>query len=228
MSDIAMSSVGIKAYRGMGMEGFIASWYSAIVSKSLEEYRVLARTIASQLEQRASVLDLAPGPGHFAIELAKLAPHRVTGLDISRSFVRMARERAREQAVDVDFQLGNAAAMPFDAECFDFILCRAAFKNFAQPLLALREMRRVLKPGGGALIIDLRRDVSAGSIRQAVAQMGLSRINALLTRWIFRCMLIRRAYTRNELERLLSQAGFAPGDTKFTESLTGMEIMLKK
>jgi ubiquinone/menaquinone biosynthesis C-methylase UbiE len=223
-----MSGVGIKAYRGMGMEGFIASWYSAIVRKSLEEYRVLARTIASQLSQRASVLDLAPGPGHFAIELAKLAPHRVTGLDISRSFVRMARERAREQAVDVDFQLGNAAAMPFDAESFDFILCRAAFKNFSQPLLALREMRRVLKPGGRALIIDLRRDVSAGSIRQAVAQMGLSRINALLTRWIFRCMLIRRAYTRNELERLLSQAGFAPGNTKITETLTGLEITLKK
>jgi ubiquinone/menaquinone biosynthesis C-methylase UbiE len=223
-----MSGAGIKAYRGMGMEGFIASWYSAIVRKSLEEYRVLARTIASQLSQRASVLDLAPGPGHFAIELAKLAPHRVTGPDISRRFVRMARERAREQAVDVDFQLGNAAAMPFDAESFDFILCRAAFKNFSQPLLALREMRRVLKPGGRALIIDLRRDVSAGSIRQAVAQMGLSRINALLTRWIFRCMLIRRAYTRNELERLLSQAGFTPGNTKITETLTGLEITLKK
>jgi ubiquinone/menaquinone biosynthesis C-methylase UbiE len=223
-----MSIADIKAYRGMGMEGFIASWYSAIVRKSLEEYRVLARTIASQLGQRASVLDLAPGPGYFAIELAKLAPHRVTGLDISRSFVRMARERAREQAVDVDFQYGNAAAMPFDAESFDFILCRAAFKNFSQPLLALREMRRVLKPGGRALIIDLRRDASAGSIRQAVAQMGLSRINALLTRCIFRCMLIRRAYTRHELERLLSQAGFAPGDTKITESLTGLESTLKK
>jgi len=223
-----MSSAGIKAYRGMGMEGFVATWYSAIVRKSLEEYRVLARTIASQLEQRASVLDLAPGPGYFAIELAKLGPYRLVGLDISRSFVRMAREQAREQAVDVDFQLGNAAAMPFDADIFDFILCRAAFKNFAQPLLALQEIRRVLKPSGRALIIDMRKDVSAGSIRQAVAQMGLSRINALLTRWIFRCMLIRRAYTRSELERLLAQAGFAPGNTKIAESLTGFEIMLKK
>ncbi len=50
--------------------------------------------------------------------------------------------------------------MPFESETFDFLLCRAAFKNFTEPLQALREMCRVLKPGGRALIIDLRRDTS--------------------------------------------------------------------
>jgi ubiquinone/menaquinone biosynthesis C-methylase UbiE len=223
-----MSTAAVKAYRGIGMEGFIATWYSGIVGKSLEEYRVLARSIAPRLEQRASVLDLAPGPGYFAIELAKLGPYRVTGLDISRSFVGIAHDKAREQGVEVDFRLGNAAAMPFETDSFDFIFCRAAFKNFAQPQHALREIRRVLRPGGQALIIDLRKDVSAGSIRQAVAQMGLSRINAVLTRWIFRYVLIKRAYTREELLQLVAGAGFGSANTDFSESLTGLEIRLRK
>jgi ubiquinone/menaquinone biosynthesis C-methylase UbiE len=224
-----MTSASIKAYRGMGMgmEGIVATWYSGITRKSLEQYRVLARTIAPQLPQRSTVLDLAPGPGYFAIELAKLGPYRVTGLDISRAFVGIARDQARQEGVDVDFRLGNAAAMPFETDSFDSILCRAAFKNFAQPLHALQEMRRVLKPGGAALIIDLRKDASVGSIRQAVAQMGLGRINAALTRWILR-WLQKRAHTRNELEQLLAQAGFAPANSDITESLTGLEIRLRK
>ena len=45
---------------------------------------------------------------------------------------------------------------------FDFLLCRAAFKNFGQPVRALQEMCRVLKPGGRGLIIDLRHGASQG------------------------------------------------------------------
>jgi ubiquinone/menaquinone biosynthesis C-methylase UbiE len=222
-----MTGTTVKAYRGMGMEGVIAAWYSGIVRKSLQEYRALARRIAPQLQPHASVLDLAPGPGYFAIELARLGTFRLTGLDISRTFVAMARDTARIEGVTVDFRLGNAAAMPFEADSFDFILCRAAFKNFSQPLHALREIRRVIKPGGSALIIDLRKDASTASIRQAVADMGLGPVNALLTRWILR-FLLRRAYARQELEELLGQAGFAPASTNITPSLTGLEIRLKK
>jgi ubiquinone/menaquinone biosynthesis C-methylase UbiE len=222
-----MTGATVKAYRGMGMEGVIATWYSGIVKKSLQEYRALARRIAPQLRPQASVLDLAPGPGYFAIELAKLGAFRVTGLDISRTFVAIARDKARAEGVAVDFRLGNAAAMPFEADSFDFILCRAAFKNFSQPLHALQEIRRVIKPGGSALIIDLRKDASAESIRQAVADMGLGSVNALLTRWILR-FLLKRAYARQELEQLLVQAGFAPASTDIAHSLTGLEIRLKK
>ena len=48
---------------------------------------------------------------------------------------------------------------------FDLIICRAAFKNFSEPLQALHEMHRVLKPGGKALIMDLRRDASLEDIK---------------------------------------------------------------
>ena len=51
--------------------------------------------------------------------------------------------------------------MPFDSGSFDFVYCRAAFKNFSEPIRAIDEMNRVLKPGGKAVIVDLRKDASA-------------------------------------------------------------------
>jgi hypothetical protein len=77
----------------MAMEGFVATWYSSIARKSLEEYRALARAIASRLQQRARVLDLALGPGYFAVELATLGPFCVTRL--SRPQARSPLEAAR-------------------------------------------------------------------------------------------------------------------------------------
>ena len=214
------------AYRGIGMEGMIAKWYVAVTRKGMEEYRTLAREIASGLNPEASVLEVAPGPGFLAIEIARLGPYRVSGLDISRSFVAIARQHARESGVEVDFRLGNASDMPFDGEQFDFLVCRAAFKNFAQPVDALCEMRRVLKPGGQALIIDLRRDSLPAAIRQLVDTMGLHPVNRFLTRLTFRHTLLRRAYTRVEFEKLISQTGFQSG--KIEESPTGLEVRLRK
>jgi ubiquinone/menaquinone biosynthesis C-methylase UbiE len=228
MSSIPVGGTAVKGYRGMGMEGWIASWYASLQRKSLEEYKSLAREVAASLPAPASALDLAPGPGYFAVELARLGVRQVAGLDISRSFVEIAREQARQAGVDVDFRLGNAAAMPYESNRFDFLLCRAAFKNFSQPLRALQEMRRVLKPGGRALIIDLRRDASAADIRQAVAQMKLGALNAFLVRMVFRHSLLKRAYTRNEFEQLCAQAGFRPQEVEIKESLTGLDVTLRK
>jgi ubiquinone/menaquinone biosynthesis C-methylase UbiE len=88
-------------------------------------------------------------------------------LDISETFVEIANRNAAQAQVQVDFQRGNASGMPFKSDSFDFLLCRAAFKNFGAPLGALREMHRVLKPGGRALIIDLRKDTSNESVAKA-------------------------------------------------------------
>ena len=83
-------------------------------------------------------------------------PIAVTGLDISKTFVELARKNAANSGVHVQCEHGNASQMPFANQSFDFLVCRAAFKNFANPLGALKEMSRVLKPGARGLIIDLR------------------------------------------------------------------------
>jgi ubiquinone/menaquinone biosynthesis C-methylase UbiE len=69
--------------------------------------------------------------------------------------------------------------MPYDNEMFDFIFSTAAFKNFADPIGALREMYRVLKANGKALIIDMRRDASDKAINDSVKSMGLNRMDSL-------------------------------------------------
>jgi ubiquinone/menaquinone biosynthesis C-methylase UbiE len=221
-----MNSAAVKAYKGVGMDGIIAKWYAANTRKGLEEYKALARQVAAELAPGSGVLELAPGPGYFAIELAKLGSYRITGLDISQTFVEIARKNATEARVEVDFRQGNAAATPFDNETFDFILCRAAFKNFAEPLKAVQEMHRLLRRGGKALIIDLRRDAPQKSINQAVDSMGLNWVNRLITKLTFRFMLLKRAYTRSEFEQLFSQTNFQRVDIQ--ETLMGLEMWLEK
>jgi len=213
-----------KAYKGMGMEGFTAKWYASLTYKSLDEFKALARRVAAQIPPGSRVLEVAPGPGYFAIELAKLGGYRITGIDISHTFVEIATRNAGQAGVAVDFRQGNAADLPFEGQSFDFLLCRAAFKNFSQPVRALQEMHRVLTAGGRALIIDLRKDAPKESVSEAVDGMRLGKINTWITKLAFRFMLLKRAYTRSEFEAMIAQTDFA--DIEIAESLTGLELSL--
>lgn len=219
-----MATAAVKPYRGMGMDGLVARWYASVTSKSIDELKALARRVARNLPPKAEVLEVAPGPGYFAIELAKLAPYRMEGLDISRTFVEIATKNARQAGVDVNFREGDVANMPFPDRSFDFLLCRAAFKNFSRPVVALQEMHRVLKPGGHALILDLRKDAPDESIAQSVDEMGLGAVNRAVTKVIFRTMLLKRAYTKRQFEVFLLQTDF--GHIEIEESLMSLELKL--
>jgi ubiquinone/menaquinone biosynthesis C-methylase UbiE len=219
-------AIAVKPYKGLGMEGFVARWYASLTGKAMEEFRALARRIAAQLPPDSHVLEIAPGPGYFAIELAKLGRGTVAGVDISRTFVDIARRNAAQAGVEVDFRQGDAAKIPFPSGSFDFLLCRAAFKNFSQPVRALQEMYRVLKPGARAMIIDLRRDASKESISRGIDEMHLGLVNTVLTKLTFRCMLLKRAYTLAEFERMVSETGF--GGMQVTENLIGLELTLTR
>jgi len=163
---------------------------------------------------------------YFAIELAKLGAYSITGLDISRTFVDIARNNAAEAGLAVDFRQGDAAKMPFPNRSFDFLLCRAAFKNFSQPLRALQEMCRVLDSGGRAVIIDLRRDTSPAAVSRAVDEMHLGVINTILTKGAFRFMLLKRAYTKQQFQDFLKQTNFRSIDIR--ENFLGLELMLSR
>ena len=215
-----------KPHADRGMEGMVAKWYASNTAEMMKEYVDLARRISSQIPQGSAVLEVAPGPGYFCIELAKLGSYAITGLDISHTFVKMAAKKAAEAGVKVDFKQGSASNMPLQSDSFDFLLCRAAFKNFADPVDALQEMSRVLKPGGRGLIIDLKRDASPDEVSRQVDGMGLSTMNKILTKLAFKTMLIKSAYTRREFEQMLAQAQFS--ETGIEESETGLEISMTK
>ena len=74
----------------------------------------------SQLPPGSAVLEVAPGPGYFSIELAKLGAYSITGLDISHTFVEIAAKKAAEAGVHVEFRQGNASSMPFARQLFRF------------------------------------------------------------------------------------------------------------
>ena len=213
-----------KPYRGMAMEGVIASWYARTTARDIGEFERLARRIAGELPPGARALEIAPGPGYLAVALARLGVD-VTGLDISASFVRIATENARVAGVAAAFHQGDAAAMPFAAESFDFIVCRAAFKNFGDPAGALAEMHRVLRPGGRALIIDMRSTASDAEITDYANGYGRGALDRLTMRMIFRS-LRKRAYAPQALDAMAAQVPFAR--RAISEDLIGMEVRLDK
>jgi ubiquinone/menaquinone biosynthesis C-methylase UbiE len=215
-----------KGYKGMGMNGPVAGWYARNTGKDLEPFRQEARDAAAELPSGSRVLEVAPGPGYWSVELAKKGSYQIVGLDISESLVKIATDNARKAGVDVEFRRGNASAMPFDSSSFDFIYCRAAFKNFSEPIAALDEMYRVLKPGGKAVIVDLRKDTPIGEINSAVDQMRLGWINSRLTKWIFKHVLLKRAYPQDEFRRMVAQTPF--GTCRIKTASIGMEVTLSK
>jgi ubiquinone/menaquinone biosynthesis C-methylase UbiE len=87
-------------------------------------------------------------------------------------------------------------------------------------------MYRVLKPGGRALIQDLRGNASLEEINRHVQGMGLSRLNAYMTRMTFKHTLLKNAYTKAEIEQMAAQTDFAKCTVK--ENTIGMDIWLEK
>jgi ubiquinone/menaquinone biosynthesis C-methylase UbiE len=209
------------------MEGLSARRYAALrgTDVQLQTCRREAARLATSLVNGAAVLEVAPGPGYFAVELAKLGRFHVTGLDVSRTFVELAAGLATRAGVTVDFQLGDVAVMPFEDARFDLVICQAAFKNFSRPLTALSEIHRVLRPGGRAIIQDMSADAHGVAIRTEVAGMEVGRVAALITRAIL-TGLRRRAYSPGQFEQLARRSEFGAG-TVTTDGIS-LEVTLVK
>src|SRR5262249_31476159 len=158
------------------------------------DWRRQAAQLTGALPDGANVLEVAPGPGYFAIEMARLGRFHITGLDISHTFVGIASENARQADVKVDFRQGDASHIPFGGGSFDLMGCQAAFKSFSRPGAAINEMQRVLHDGGTAVIQDMRKDASAAMIRDEVNAMRLGPVTAFMTRRALES-LRWRAYT---------------------------------
>ena len=221
-----VSNKPIKPYKGPPMEGMIAKWYAKNGGR-VSEQKLLVEKIKAALPAGGNVLEVAPGPGYLAIELAKYGSYKVTGLEISKTFIEIARTNAEKEKVNVEFRHGNASDMPFEDNAFDFIICVAAFKNFTEPVDAIREMHRVLKPGGKACIMDLRRDISMESINKHIKnELHISGFNALMTRLVFKTTLLKNAYTKAEIEKMVVQTGFTK--LRIDEEALGMDIWLEK
>ncbi len=213
--------------KDIAIEGIIARWYDNNTRKHrLAEMKAYAKEVAKHIQDGCSVLEVAPGPGYLAIELAKLGRFKIIGLDISKDFVSIARRNAKESGVGVEFWQGSVDDIPFSDNMFDFIICTAAFKNFKEPFKALNQMYRVLRSGGTALIIDMNRDTSNQQIEDYAKNMGAKGINKLFMKLIFKYFLRNGAYTKDEFTNLISKTAFNEYD--INEEGIGFHIYLRK
>jgi len=115
----------------------------------------LARILAAAaIEPHLSVLDVACGPGIVACTAARYASH-VTGIDLTPAMIEQAKRRQREMGLgNLEWHVGNATALPFSDGTFDVVLTRYSFHHLSEPVVVLREMKRVCRPGGRVVVID--------------------------------------------------------------------------
>jgi 2-polyprenyl-3-methyl-5-hydroxy-6-metoxy-1,4-benzoquinol methylase len=111
----------------------------------------LARMAAALgLRPGARLLDAGCGSGQFAIAFAKLGA-RVTGVDLAPEMIARARRHAEERSVDVEWRIGEIARLTDPVAVYDAIFGRVVLQFVPDVPAALREFRRVLKPGGRLL-----------------------------------------------------------------------------
>lgn len=106
--------------------------------------------IIGALKPDMKILDVGCGPGTITVDIATYVPQgHVTGIENVESPLEAARAHATQRGVtNVDFAVGDALALPFPDNTFDFTHAHQVLQHTGDPVQTLREMRRVTKPGG--------------------------------------------------------------------------------
>lgn len=135
-----------------------ARFYDAFPSKIFSGfYGRIADDVLSG-NPSGKVLDVGSGPGRLAVLLAQKAPHlTVTGLDISPEMVERAAQRVEDSGLAgrVRFELGDVEELPFPDERFSAVVSTFSLHHWSYPVGGLKEIYRVVKPGGRVLIYDM-------------------------------------------------------------------------
>ena len=155
--------------------------------------------IAALLEAtpEARILDLGCGVGHLLAWLARHAPARYDGLDLSPASVRAARAVAGVRRVVA----GDAGRLPFRDASYDAVVCNGSAHHLPDLAAALREVRRVLRPGGRLVLHEPVDSPVTGAIRHTLFRWSPWESPADVSH--------KDAFTRAAVEAALHDAGFA-------------------
>jgi len=119
---------------------------------------------AAAMKPAGQTVDLGCGPGYLVLQLAQAAPGlHVTGIDLADEMLVAAEAYARRSGLDerVAFKKGDVAQIPFPDGSLDLVVSTFSLHHWSDPVRALDEIARVLRPGGAFLVADLRRDMAA-------------------------------------------------------------------
>jgi ArsR family transcriptional regulator len=115
--------------------------------------RFMVPTLAAMLDDGAVVADLGCGTGEMLIRLAPVV-HRVIGVDREQAMLAMARQRCAEMST-VEVREGSLELLPIEDESIDLALCMLVLHHVDSPADVFGEVRRVLRPGGHLLVLDM-------------------------------------------------------------------------
>ncbi len=151
------------------------------------------------------LLDCGCGPGTITLGLAEaVSPGQVVGLDLEASQIDLARSLAVKRGLkNVEFKVGSIYELPFARHSFDVVFAHALLEHLRDPLAALRELGRVLKPGGmaGVSSPDWSGNLMAPRNEDLVEFIE-----------VYKRLQIRNGgnpYVGRELGRLMAEAGFS-------------------
>lgn len=107
-------------------------------------------------QQPKTVLDIATGTGDLAINLAETSAEKIVGLDISPGMLSVGKEKVKAKQLDnrIDMIIGDSENMPFEDNTFDAITVAFGVRNFETLENGLKDILRVLKPGGTFVILE--------------------------------------------------------------------------
>lgn len=108
-------------------------------------------------EHPLNVLDVACGTGDFTIEIARKAAKgsRITGIDLSEGMMKVGREKIESAGIEATLEYGDCEALTYPDNSFDRVSVGFGVRNFEHLSVGLKEMHRVLKPGGKLVILEL-------------------------------------------------------------------------
>ncbi len=102
------------------------------------------------------VLDCATGTGDLALEFKKTVGHEgsVIGTDFCKEMIEHAPDKADKNELVVEFEVADAMDLPYDDNSFDVVSIAFGIRNVDDPIVCLKEMARVTKPGGRVVILE--------------------------------------------------------------------------
>jgi SAM-dependent methyltransferase len=158
-SDKSAQNVQLHAFtdldRASSIQPYVAALEAFDALPQLQELKVLARERA-RIGDGTAVLDVGCGFGLESLRLARMVEPRgkVAGIDKSADFIKEAEARAAAAKLAIDFQVGDAEALPFANAAFDVARAERVLVYLPDPRRALEEMRRVARPGGTVTTIE--------------------------------------------------------------------------
>jgi ubiquinone/menaquinone biosynthesis C-methylase UbiE len=141
-----------------------ARWYDAFVHIATlgRARKIREKTISlAGVAPGEDVLDVGCGPGDLTMLARKWSGSagRISGIDPSSEMIRVARSKAGRKALEIEYVVAAAEALPFDDSTFDQVLSSFMMHHLPEALRGqvLAEVHRVLRPGGRLLVVDLKR-----------------------------------------------------------------------